>query len=106
MPACWSTPGGWALLDLAGHRSFQVEQGGVELFSQSGWHPETVWFEEPQPLEVGTLEFTCRWENPTDEDVHFGPGAEDEMCFVFGWATGLDDMYWQANYSGCEAVSG
>jgi hypothetical protein len=83
---------------------FSVSQNGEQLFSQDGWHPETVWFDDPKPLEVGTLELTCDWENPGTDEVNFGPGAGDEMCFVFGWASGLDDMYWQANYSGCEAL--
>lgn len=36
-----------------------------------------------QPVHVGrgdTVELTCTWDNPTDEDVHWGDSTDDEMC--------------------------
>jgi len=30
----------------------------------------------------GELNFSCRWDNPTDQDVNWGTNTEDEMCLA------------------------
>ena len=36
-----------------------------------------------EPVQVApgdTIELSCTWDNPTDADVHWGDGTDDEMC--------------------------
>ena len=38
-------------------------------------------FEEPVVVSSGdTVELNCTWDNPTDNDVSWGDGTDDEMC--------------------------
>jgi len=44
------------------------------------WQRE-YWLTEPVTVQAGdTLELTCTWDNPTDQDVKWGDGTGDEMC--------------------------
>ncbi|MFT5681624.1 MAG: hypothetical protein ACI8RZ_002530 [Myxococcota bacterium] len=39
--------------------------------------------EEPIQIEAGeTVDLTCAWDNPTDQDVNWGEGTSDEMCLM------------------------
>jgi hypothetical protein len=73
----------------------------VELLVDSpGWSaPDTVWFDPPVAVSAGDgLTWSCTWENPGSEPVHFGPTADDEMCTVFGYHAPADGLLWRADY--------
>jgi len=68
------------------------------VMNQDAWdfHNQVpVLLKEPVVVEGGDrIELTCRWDNSAEnpnqfndppEDVHFGEGTEDEMCFAFGY---------------------
>lgn len=41
------------------------------------------------PLKAGqTLRLKCTWDNPSDVQVRWGEGTDDEMCLAFIYATG------------------
>lgn len=90
-------PAGGDLLTLTPHmhslaRGFEAwTTGGELLYEGEGWFdPVTARFEPSVPLAAGEgLTFTCSWENPTDTVVTFGEQSGDEMCFTFGFATGM-----------------
>jgi len=73
---------------------------GEVLLDSPGWEaPETAYYDPPHPVAAGDgLTFTCTWRNPTDEDVHFGPSADDEMCTVFGYHYPGTGLLWRADY--------
>jgi hypothetical protein len=79
---------------------YDGQQAGELLLDSPGWEaPETVWFDPPYEVSAGDgLTFSCAWTNYTDEDVHFGPTGDDEMCTVFGYYYPGDGLLWRADY--------
>lgn len=55
---------------------------GDIFYRNDDWHnPKIVQYEEPIVVPAGQgFEWACTWRNNTDEDVFYGPTAEDEMC--------------------------
>ncbi|NVB80132.1 MAG: hypothetical protein HOV81_17190, partial [Kofleriaceae bacterium] len=48
--------------------------------------PETKTFDQPFSIPVGGgLDFECKWNNTTSEDVKFGESATEEMCFFWAY---------------------
>jgi len=78
--------------------------GGVgdPILTSDGWsNAETAYLEPALSVAAGAgLTFTCEWTNSTDRYIDFGQTAEDEMCFVFGFAWPLPGYYFAADYDG------
>jgi hypothetical protein len=48
--------------------------------------PEVMFFEDPMRVGNGDVfRFECTYTNDDDFTVRYGPSADDEMCFVFGY---------------------
>ena len=68
-------------------KSLTVEAGGRCVLDLPRWDfqwQRFYWYEEP--LELGRdepLTLRCRYDNPTDRDVLWGDGTDDEMCIAF-----------------------
>lgn len=61
------------------------DPGGVLLHESTDWAERQVDTFPPIPIAAGQgLRLTCEYLNESDQDVGFGLGAEDEMCFL--WA--------------------
>ncbi len=71
-------------------------QAGVErplVHTTSYAEPDFAYYPPPQ-LHLATgdaIRWTCRYRNPTDQTVHFGVTAADEMCFAVGFFVTDDD---------------
>ena len=61
---------------------FDGETVGEVFYTNTDWHvPQIVQYEEPIVLKKGEgFEWSCTWNNKTDEKVHYGLDASDEMC--------------------------
>jgi hypothetical protein len=64
--------------------------GGVEgepIYENRQWaEPHFRWLPTPLRLEAGDrLRLLCEWNNRSDETVHWGPSALDEMCNLNGY---------------------
>jgi hypothetical protein len=58
-----------------------------KIYENTDWqHPRPLW---PNPsIRLGKgqkMRITCRWHNPGDHPVYFGPETTDEMCFILGF---------------------
>lgn len=66
-------------------RTFDGETVGDVIYENTDWHsPELLSFDE-EPLHVPAgqgFEFTCFFENDSEETVSWGFAAEDEMCQI------------------------
>lgn len=63
----------------------ETDPSPVLLYETNSWSEAPLQTYEPFQLAAGEgLLLTCEYVNPTDQDVHFGLGFEDEMCFL--WA--------------------
>ncbi len=62
---------------------------GKMVYDVPGWlwsEPKTEVFETPFTVpDSGGFQFTCSWNNPTDETVSFGESANAEMCFFWAY---------------------
>ncbi len=48
--------------------------------------PETVTYDPPFTVpDGGGFRVTCDWNNLSNEDVFFGTGVDDEMCFIWAY---------------------
>jgi len=90
-------PEGSALFATTAHTHQWGRRATVELVASATdpaprlLHDSTDWAERPLdafapiPIAAGQgLRLTCTFDNQSDQDVSFGLGANDEMCFV--WA--------------------
>jgi hypothetical protein len=81
---------------LGSHFSIEKwsESGTSHLYDSYDWqHPPYMDFAPTFALEAGEgFEWTCTWDNPTDQLV--GPGKEstDEMCMTFAYAYPRDTL--------------
>lgn len=57
------------------------------FYENTKWDdPEVMFFDEPRRVGNGdVVRFTCTYDNQDDFTVGYGPSADDEMCFVFGY---------------------
>lgn len=63
----------------------EADPNPVLLYETNSWDEAALQTYEPFQLDPGEgLLLTCEYVNPTNQDVHFGLGFEDEMCFL--WA--------------------
>ena len=55
---------------------------GEVFYTNDDWHdPKIIQYDPPLVIEEGTgFEWSCTWENPSDDDITYGLTAEDEMC--------------------------
>jgi Copper type II ascorbate-dependent monooxygenase, C-terminal domain len=55
---------------------------GEVMYTNEDWHnPMIVQYPEPLVVPAGQgFEFTCTYNNTTDQDITYGYSAEDEMC--------------------------
>ena len=62
-----------------------VDQG--QAYENVRWNePPLHWVDPPLRLRAGDrLRVGCTWNNTTDETVHYGPSANDEMCNLNGY---------------------
>jgi len=60
------------------------EKRGEMIYDNDDWHaPALKQFETPIPIRKGQgFEFRCHYRNPTDANVKWGFGANDEMCQI------------------------
>ena len=67
--------------DIAPYNGETGEVGEV-FFSNDDWHtPMITQYEEPISVPAGQgFEWTCEWNNTTDEEVNYGNESTDEMC--------------------------
>jgi hypothetical protein len=65
-------------------RLFDGEEVGEEVYVNRDWHAPLIKpFETPLRIAAGTgFEFSCLFDNPTDETVRWGFSADDEMCQI------------------------
>ena len=63
-------------------RLFDGTESGDIFYTNDDWHnPKIVQYETPIHVAAGTgFEYSCTWENPTDEPIQYGLTADDEMC--------------------------
>ena len=64
----------------------------TNMYDNSDWAeaPLTI-FDPPIATKRGqALRYTCTYANPTNQPIHFGTSANDEMCFL--WAYYYPDM--------------
>lgn len=61
---------------------FDGETTGDVFYDNDDWHnPKITQYEPPIALKAGEgFEYACTWLNTTDQDVTYGPTAQDEMC--------------------------
>lgn len=80
------------LAELADVYLFDGERTGEKLYENWDWHaPQLLQFDPPMTIPAGTgFEFRCHYRNPTDTEVNWGFGAEDEMCQIGLVFTPLD----------------
>ena len=86
--------------------SFTVSHGGEEHCIVKGDsydfdNQQNYLFKEPLEAPANSLySWTCRWNNSTSnpnliidppQDVGYGEGSEDEMCFMFPLFSRLDE---------------
>ena len=65
---------------------FDGTESGDVFYTNDDWHnPKIVQYETPIHIPAGTgFEYSCTWDNPTDEPIQYGLTADDEMCnFTF-----------------------
>ena len=55
---------------------------GDVFYSNTDWHdPLITQYDPPLVVPAGTgFEYTCTWDNDTDEHISYGSTAQDEMC--------------------------
>ena len=60
-----------------------------DIYDVPGWlwsEPKTVQLDPPMTLpKDGGFQFTCKWNNTTDNKIGFGESALDEMCFFWAY---------------------
>ena len=57
------------------------------VYTSTDWDSPAV-IEYDPPLTVpggGGFEFSCTWQNDSDDEIRYGPKAVDEMCIFFGY---------------------
>jgi hypothetical protein len=61
---------------------FDGETTGDVFYTNTDWHdPMIVQYEIPISVPAGSgFEWSCTWDNPSDESVSYGPTSKDEMC--------------------------
>ena len=89
--------------DIAPYDGESGEVGEV-FFSNDDWHtPMITQYEPPRVVPAGQgFEWTCEWNNTTDETVQYGNESTDEMCnmaVVFRPVNGVISMT-----AACEVV--
>lgn len=66
-----------------------IRGGGAPelLYRTERWDdPEVKTFDPPRYFDVGdVVRFSCTYDNKDARVVKYGPDADDEMCFVFGY---------------------
>jgi hypothetical protein len=97
LTAEWTAPVNLTLVYLATHQHRLGTYANLELVAPDGtsqmfyenydWqHPYSYWPNPPIRLEQGRkMRITCRWQNPEDHAIRFGPKTTDEMCFILGF---------------------
>lgn len=79
----------------------------LELTSRNPWSFDNQYWEQVVTT-VGPgdkISVRCAWNNPTAQDVKFGEGTSDEMCYVFGayWPRiSLPSWSWQVGAAGSQ----
>lgn len=62
---------------------------GKMVYDVPNWswsEPKTEFFETPFTVpDDGGFQFTCSWNNTTDQQVRFGESANNEMCFFWAY---------------------
>jgi hypothetical protein len=65
------------------------DEPGQMVYDYEDWNwqePPIARFDPPLTLPAGAgFRFTCRWDNRSGGPVHVGEGANDEMCFFWGY---------------------
>ncbi len=63
-------------------RTFDGTEAGDVIYSNDDWHnAKIVQYEEPIHVQAGTgFEYSCTWQNNTDQPISYGLSAQDEMC--------------------------
>jgi hypothetical protein len=63
-------------------RPFNGETVGDVIYTNTDWHvPLITQYDPPIVVPAGEgFEWTCKWDNPNPEEVHYGMRAVDEMC--------------------------
>ena len=61
---------------------FDGTDAGEVFYSNTDWHdPKIVQYEPALSIKAGTgFEFTCTWQNDSDEAIEYGTTSTDEMC--------------------------
>jgi hypothetical protein len=61
---------------------FDGENSGEVFYNNDDWHnPKIVQYETPIQIKAGEgFEYSCTWNNTTDEPIQYGLTADDEMC--------------------------
>jgi eight-cysteine-cluster-containing protein len=94
----WTVPFDLTVVHLSTHQHQLGTYAQIDVVASDGasaetvvvtrdWeHPTAEWFRDGIRLEQGRkLRITCRWRNPGDREVRFGPETTDEMCFGIGF---------------------
>ncbi|MCW5790210.1 MAG: hypothetical protein KIT72_07305 [Polyangiaceae bacterium] len=102
-PLFFKLPAGYADVNffaITGHthqygRNVTVERTagrdaqGESVYNVPGWRwdePETVQHDPPFKVpDGGGFNFTCQWNNTSDQTVRFGESANQEMCFFWSY---------------------
>jgi Copper type II ascorbate-dependent monooxygenase, C-terminal domain len=101
--ASWTAPLAMNVISLTSHSHKHTTSATIDVVRAAGdseqllvtldWaNPTVERFVPPRRLEPGdALRWTCDYLNTTDELLHFGLRADDEMCFATGFFYPDDD---------------